>query len=247
MALIPRWVENSFNKVLLPLVYLLKIFRLSPNTISTIGIIPSIVAAFFLASGWFVTGGIFILLGGIFDLIDGPLARMTNRTTKFGALYDSTLDRFAELAMYTGIGYFYVFQGMHLASLLVVIAASGSIMVSYVRARAESHGFTCNVGWMRRGERIVLLGGAALFSFFPQPFDSLVIGLLKVIPFNITYYYPPMPLTLAIAIIAFATPVTVAQRVFEVWKQTKYERSTLKQTSTQETPGVSHQKNMEIQ
>ncbi len=247
MALIPQWVENTFNKLLLPIVFLLKKLRLSPNTISTVGIIPSFIAAFFLASGWFVTGGIFILLGGIFDLIDGPLARMTNRTTKFGALYDSTLDRFAELAMYTGIGYFYVFQEMHVASLLVVIAASGSIMVSYVRARAESHGFTCNVGWMRRGERIVLLGGAALLSFFPQPFDTLVIGSLKIIPFNLTYYYPPMPLTLAIAIIAFATPVTVAQRVYEVWKQTKSERSSQNNKSKQETPRVSQSSNMEIQ
>ncbi len=175
-------------------------------------------------------------------MIDGKLARLTHRTSKFGALYDSTLDRFAEIAMYTGVGYFYVFQGMHLASLMVVIAAGGSIMVSYVRARAESHGFSCNVGWMRRGERIVLLGSAALLSFYPQPFDILVIAILKVIPFELTYYYPPMPLTIAIAIIALFTPVTVAQRVYEVWKQTKSERSITAQKHGTHTPIDSIQK-----
>ncbi len=225
MGLIPSRLENRFDKLLIPLVYAVKALHLSPNVISTIGIIPSFIAAILLAYGWFVTAGFFILFGGIMDMIDGKIARLTNRTSKFGALYDSTLDRFAEIAMYTGLGYFYVFQSMHLASLLVVIAASGSIMVSYVRARAESHGFSCNVGWMRRGERIVLLGCAALLSFYPQPFDLLVITILKIIPFDLTYYYPPMPLTLAIAIVALFTPITVAQRVHEVWKQTKSERS----------------------
>ena len=224
MGLIPSGIENGFNKLLMPLVYTVKTFHISPNMLSTIGIIPSIVAAFLLAYGWFVAAGVFILLGGVIDMIDGKLARLTNRTSKFGALYDSTLDRIAEIAMYTGIGYFFVYQDMHFTSLLVVIAASGSIMVSYVRARAESHGYSCNVGWMRRGERIVLLGGAALLSFYPQPFDALVIGILKILPFDLTYYYPPMPLTMAIAIVAFFTPITVAQRVYVVWKQTKTEK-----------------------
>jgi len=223
MGLIPSKVEEVFNRSLMPLTYTVKTLRLSPNTISTIGVIPSFAAAFFLANGWFITGGILIFIGGILDMIDGKLARLTNRTSKFGALYDSTLDRIAEIAMYTGLGYFYVFQGMHLASLLVVIAASGSIMVSYVRARAESHGFTCNVGWMRRGERIVILGGGALLTIYPQPFDAIVFAFLKVIPFDITYYYPPMPLTLAIGLVAVFTPITVAQRVYEVWKQARFQ------------------------
>jgi CDP-diacylglycerol---glycerol-3-phosphate 3-phosphatidyltransferase len=224
MGLIPKSVESTFNRLLIPLVHSVKFLHLSPNTISTIGVVPSFIAAFLLAQGMFVLAGVFILTGGILDMIDGKLARLTNRTSQFGALYDSTLDRFAEIAMYTGIGYFFVFQDMHLASLLVVIAASGSIMVSYVRARAESHGFSCNVGWLRRGERIVILGFASLLSFFPQPFDLIVIVFLRIIPFDLTYYYPPMPLTLAIAFVAFFTPITVVQRVYEVWKQTKSER-----------------------
>jgi phosphatidylglycerophosphate synthase len=225
MGLIPKFVEDRFNATLVPLVKAVHFLHLSPNVISTVGIIPSFIAAFLLAYGHFVLGGVFILLGGILDMIDGKLARLTNRTSKFGALYDSTLDRFAELAMYTGLGYYFVFRGMNLASLMVVIAASGSIMVSYVRARAESHGFHCNVGWMRRGERIVFLGGAALLSFFPQPFDYVILLLLKIVPFDIYYLYPPMPITLAIGLIAIFTPITVAQRILEVWKQTKTERS----------------------
>jgi len=222
----------------MPLTYSVRALRLSPNTISTIGIIPSFIAAFMLAGGWFVTGGLMIFLGGVLDMIDGKLARLTNRTSSFGALYDSTLDRIAEIAVFTGIGYFFVFQGMHLASLLVVIAASGSIMVSYVRARAESHGFTCNVGWMRRGERIVLLGSGAFFSFYPYPFDTIIIWLLKIIPFDLTYFYPPMPLTLAIALIAFFTPITVAQRVYEVWKQTRFQRAPVDDKAFKQSPVI---------
>jgi phosphatidylglycerophosphate synthase len=226
MGLIPKLVENTFNSTLVPLVKAVQLLHLSPNMISTLGIVPSIVAAFLLAKGHFVLGGVFILLGGILDMIDGKLARLTKRTSKFGALYDSALDRFAELAMYTGLGYYFVFRGMNLASFMVVIAASGSIMVSYVRARAESHGFSCNVGWMRRGERIVILGGAALLSFFPQPFDYAVFYFLKIIPVDIYYLYPPMPITLAIGFVAIFTPITVVQRIYEVWKQTKNERET---------------------
>lgn len=241
MGLIPSSVEKGFNKVLQPVVQLVRVLHLSPNMISTIGVIPSLVAAFCLAYGWFVVGGILILLGGMLDMIDGKLARLTNRTSKFGALYDSTLDRLAEIAMYTGLGYYFVFQGMHLTSLLVVIAASGSIMVSYVRARAESHGFQCNVGWMRRGERIVILGGSALLSFYPAPFDALMIAILRVLPMDWTYYYPPMPLTLGIAIVAVFTQITVAQRIYEVWRQTRSDAVPHGITEIAEVNPTSHQ------
>ncbi len=223
MGLIPKSVENAFNATLTPLVKSVQFLHLSPNMISTIGVVPSIIAAFLLAYGEFVLGGVFILLGGVLDMIDGKLARLTNRVSKFGALYDSTLDRFAEIAMYTGLGYYFVFRNMNVASLMVVIAASGSIMISYVRARAESHGFTCNVGWLRRGERIVILGAGALLSFFPQPFDQIVLFLLRIIPFDLYYAYPPMPITLAIGFIAIFSQLTVIQRVRDVWKQTRSE------------------------
>jgi CDP-diacylglycerol---glycerol-3-phosphate 3-phosphatidyltransferase len=240
MGLIPTPVEDAFNRLLHPLVVSVRVLRLSPNMISTLGVVPGVTAAFFLAGGWFVTGGILILLGGVLDMIDGKLARMTNRTTRFGALYDSTLDRFAEIAMYTGLGYYFVFQGMHLTSLMVVIAATGSIMVSYVRARAESHGFTCNVGWMRRGERIVILGGAALLSFYPQPFDAVMFRIIQALPFDWTYFYPPMPLTLAIAIVAIATPITVIQRMHEVWKQTKSDGVAPELSETLDRHNITH-------
>jgi phosphatidylglycerophosphate synthase len=226
MALIPKSIEIAFDRVLIIPVQWLRSLHLSPNMISTVGIIPSVIAAFLLAYGYFVSAGILILIGGLLDMMDGKLARLTNRVSKFGALYDSTLDRLAEIAMYIGLGYYFVFQGMHFTSLLVVIAAGGSVMVSYVRARAESHGFTCNVGLMRRGERIVLLGVAAFVSFLPEPFDWLMINMLELLPFGWSYAFPPMPLTLAIGLVAILTPITVGQRIYEAWKQVKAEHLT---------------------
>lgn len=108
--------------------------------------------------GW---AGFILLLAGLMDMIDGRLARLGNNESKYGALYDSVLDRYSEMFMFLGICYYLIANDYFLSSLFGFIAMIGSIMVSYTRARAEGLGINCGVGIMQRPERIILIGVSA--------------------------------------------------------------------------------------
>src|SRR5205085_3594803 len=109
--------------------------------------------------GW---AGALILFAGLFDMIDGQVARIGNMTSRFGALYDSVLDRYSELIMFLGICYYLVAHHYFLSSLSAFIALVGSIMVSYTRARAEGLGIPCKEGLMQRPERVIAVGLSAM-------------------------------------------------------------------------------------
>jgi CDP-diacylglycerol---glycerol-3-phosphate 3-phosphatidyltransferase len=179
---------------------------MTPNLVTTIGFTINIVAAgvFIMGGelgergdfeyvGW---GGGLILLAGLFDMLDGRLARVSGQSSEYGALFDSVLDRYSELVMFLGIGWYLIAHDYLLSSFMAFLALVGSMMVSYVRARAEGLGLSCSVGIMQRPERIVLVGGAALIcgliaptfpdnlvlmdDFFPRPFRvdaSIVLSL----------------------------------------------------------------------
>ena len=195
--------------------------RLSPNFLSTLGIAVGVVAAVLFARGEFTIAGVLVATSGVLDLLDGKIARNSGKTSVFGAVFDSTVDRATELILYTGIGAYFILRDMHWTSLIVVFAAGGSWLVSYVRARAESFGVSCHVGFLRRGERFFLLAGGAILSFASQPFHDLIIGLLDMLSLNIRYAFPPMPLTIVIVLIAVLSPITVVQRLVYVWRVTK--------------------------
>jgi len=218
--LIPRRVEliylNTIEKILRFFLH----FNLNPNFLTTVALFISIFASYFFAIGKFIAGGTLILLSGIFDTIDGKIARMTNRVTKFGALYDSTLDRYAEVIIFFGIGVYLIKYGFYITSIAAVFAIGGSMMVSYIRARAEGLGFECNIGWMRRAERIVLLGFASIFYFLHDYFVKFFDALFKYFDFDLPAY-PPMPLSIAIYIMAILTNITAFQRLHYVWKKSK--------------------------
>jgi phosphatidylglycerophosphate synthase len=143
-------------------------------------------------------GGFFILLGGLCDIIDGKIARKTGLTSKFGALFDSSLDRYSEVFMFLGTAIYFVQIDHPITSIMVVLALGGSTMVSYVRSRAEGLGFECRVGIMQRQERIVYVG----FSSLIHPY------LLEVI----------------IWMIAILANFTAIQRMYHVWSLEKAEK-----------------------
>jgi CDP-diacylglycerol--glycerol-3-phosphate 3-phosphatidyltransferase len=134
----------------------------NPNSLTLAGI----VITFFGAIAFFVKsprlGGFLILLGGLCDAIDGSLARNAGKTSRFGALLDSSVDRYAEFVMLFGIGGYFLMVDDYVSAALTFLALCGSFMVSYTRARAESLGLTAKVGVMQRPERIVFLGAGAL-------------------------------------------------------------------------------------
>jgi CDP-diacylglycerol---glycerol-3-phosphate 3-phosphatidyltransferase len=160
--LIPQSFQNGYMRLIAPLVRLFTRWGVSPNTLTAAGVIITFfaAAAFFLQSPrW---GGLLVLLGGLCDSIDGSLARNSGKASRFGALLDSSVDRYAEFAMLFGIGGFFLLSRDYLSSAGTFLALCGSFMVSYTRARAESLGFTAKVGIMQRPERIVFLGVGAL-------------------------------------------------------------------------------------
>lgn len=172
MNILPEWIRNWYLALIQPVIRVFIKYRLNPNWFTTLSLIISAIAAYYFASGAHRIGGALYLLSGTFDIIDGKVARSSGRVTKFGAIYDSTLDRYSEMLVLFGIIFYYVrtpiesWMGVDMATVGAVsaaIALGGSIMVSYIRARAEGLGMECKVGMMQRPERIVYLGFGAIF------------------------------------------------------------------------------------
>ncbi len=190
---ISHQLKDSFLTALDPIVDLFAKLNINPNTFTTIGFLISCIAALFMATGYMRVAACLILLSGLCDTLDGKLARSSGKVTKFGALYDSTLDRYSEVIFFFGLAFYFIKNEWYLTSIILAIGLGGSLMVSYVRARAESLGFHCKVGLLQRAERILLLGAGALIHLY-----ALVV---------------------AIWIIGFMSNVTAIQRIVHVWKQ----------------------------
>ena len=160
------WLQQVIYKIINPVVRGMIKIGITPNFITTTGLILNIVAAgiFIYAGlvtdseedlslvGW--TGGL-ILFAGLFDMMDGRVARLGNMSSTFGALYDSVLDRYSELMTFFGICYYLSVKDYFIYAIIAFVALIGSLMVSYVRARAEGLGIECKVGFMQRPERVV--------------------------------------------------------------------------------------------
>jgi phosphatidylglycerophosphate synthase len=137
---------------------------ISPNVVTTSGLLLAFGVAWVLATGHFFLGGFLVLLTGAFDMLDGAVARISARSTRFGALLDSTFDRFSEAALFLGLLAYYADKGSYQEILLVGAALVGSVMTSYVRARAEGLGQECEVGLFTRPERVILLAIGLIFN-----------------------------------------------------------------------------------
>lgn len=209
-------------RIINPFINLLLKAGVTPNVITTVGFIINMVATvvFIIGGGeprtdlrYVGWGGAIILFGGLFDMIDGRLARVGKMESKFGALYDSVLDRYSELTMFLGICYYLVAQSYFLSSLFAFIAMIGSVMVSYVRARSEGLGIDCKGGLMQRPERILLIGISAvlcgLLADYTGQFKYTIPGTTFPIFENITLF------TFPIFILAILTNWTAVQRLRE--------------------------------
>ena len=190
---IPENVKEKYLSVLDPVVKLAIKLKLSPNAFTSIGFVISIIAAVIAARGQVRFASAVILIAGMFDTVDGKLARESGKETKFGALFDSTLDRYSEVMYFFGLAFFFIQSQWYWTSVGVAVALGGSLMVSYVRARAEGLGFDCKVGMMQRPTRLLLLGFGGLIH----------VGALMV----------------AVWIIAVFANMTAIQRILHVWKE----------------------------
>ncbi len=149
----------------------------SPNALTLVGLCLNLLVAWVIASGYLVMGGVLVLAANAFDMLDGALARVTGRTTSFGAFLDSSLDRYAEAIIYLGVMAWLYSAGDGASLAAAYLGIVGSFMVSYTRARAEGLGVGGEVGWLPRPERILLL---ALGLLFHQYLLSPVLWLLAL-------------------------------------------------------------------
>jgi CDP-diacylglycerol--glycerol-3-phosphate 3-phosphatidyltransferase len=176
----------------------------TPNQITVVGTALTFLAALLVATGQLLPGGIVLAFAGTFDILDGALARSTRRAYPYGAFLDSTLDRYSEGAMYLGLAAYFVTAGGSLQKWLVLATAAalaGSFLVSYVRARAQSLGFTCETGVFQRPERVVVtVVGLVLGGYIPQVLYAVVF------------------------VLAIVTNITALQRIREVWLQGRAQR-----------------------
>ena len=159
--IIPLSIRLKARHILEPLARGLSASRVSPNALTLIGLLPAVGAGLAFAGGMVRLGGVLIGISGLFDLLDGLVARLGNMQTTFGALLDSTLDRFAEIAIFIGLAVLF----RDTATLYgVMLALGGSLVVSYVRARAEGLGSECEGGMLQRPERLIIILLGALMG-----------------------------------------------------------------------------------
>ncbi len=196
--LLPQNLQNRFLDLLTPLIKTLTRWGIHPNAFTIAGFVFTMVAAAALFEGSLRIGGLLILAGGLCDCIDGNLARAMNKASRFGALFDSTIDRYSEFVMFLGILTYFISRNESLTAIVVFAALCGSIMVSYSRARAESLGFEAQAGLMQRPERIVFLGLGALIH--------------------------PVAFKLAIWVVAIFANLTALQRLSQAHQQHKTEK-----------------------
>lgn len=175
-----------------PLSPILKRIRIHPNIFTIAGFIITALAA--LAIPYNIKlGGLLILIGGLFDMLDGISARVNNKITKFGAFLDSVLDRYSDAFLFLSIAWYLASKGEHNGAFLSLGTLVGAFLISYARARAEGLGEECNTGIMERPERIMLLILATMTGWFTP-----ILWIMFVL-----------------------TQVTVFQRIYHVWKVVK--------------------------
>ena len=182
-----------FRGVLDPIGAFFNRIGLMPNTMTILGLIGNTVGAFFLSQGQMTYGGLIILAMGPVDALDGTMARLRGEPSEFGAFVDSVTDRYSELVIFGGLLIYYVQQGNWVAALATYLAASGSVLVSYVRARASSLGYDTKVGILTRMERYLVLA------------PTLVLNIPLV----------------GLWIIAILANITALQRIWDIRVQTR--------------------------
>ncbi len=173
---ITDFLRKKFNKTLVFVSSLFLKTGLTPNFVTLLGLLGSIGAALFIADGKLVVGGVIASLAGMFDAIDGTMARLLGEPSKFGCLFDSLIDRYSEMTLLFGILVYFSSTNNNTGIILVYLALCGSFLVSYIRARAEGLGVEVKTGILTRVERLFIL---VLSLYVKQPLIGvLIIALL---------------------------------------------------------------------
>ena len=180
-----------FKGILNPVAAFLNRLGLMPNTMTILGLVGNVIAAYFLSQGQMLVGGIIVLMMGPVDALDGSMARLRGEDSAFGAFVDSVTDRYSELFIIGGLIWYYSQQAQPQYVMMGYAAAAGSVLVSYTRARAQSLGKDSKIGILTRVERYLVMAPALIFNIAP-------VGL---------------------ALIALFSNVTALQRIYDIRRQ----------------------------
>ena len=175
--------KDVVDRIISPATSALIRWGVHPNAVSLVGFAVTVAAGVLYHFDHVRWAGFCILGGGVLDILDGQVARLSGLASKFGAFFDSTLDRISEIVVFLGLLSLYTQYGRQLADVwmvyVIALAMGGSLMVSYTRARAEALGLYCSVGLMQRAERVLLLGGGSLF--FGLTWNGLVLRVVLIV------------------------------------------------------------------
>ena len=177
---VSRAIGTFFGHIIRSIVRGLALLGFSPNFLTFLGLVINIWAAILFAAGSFRWGAVVVIGAGLFDMVDGRVARQTNQVTRFGGFFDSVLDRYSDLGVLVGLLVYYASINRNFYVVLTAIVMMGTVLVSYTRARAENIIPKCKVGFLERPERVVLIIVGALFDRKAQ-----VLWILAVLS-NIT-------------------------------------------------------------
>lgn len=161
---VTRGIGLFFGRIISAIVSALALSKVHPNVLTFIGLLINAWAAYLFAVGNFLSAGLVVLFAGLFDMVDGRVARETNQVTRFGGFFDSVLDRYSDLGLLVGLQVYYASISRYFYVVLTAVVMLGSVMVSYTRARAENTIPKCKVGFLERPERIVLIIIGALMN-----------------------------------------------------------------------------------
>jgi CDP-diacylglycerol--glycerol-3-phosphate 3-phosphatidyltransferase len=178
--------------------------HINPNILTVIGVALNVGCGLLFGLGWFFSAGIALIVANLFDMLDGQVARLSGRVTRFGGFLDSSLDRLSDMVVFVGLMVFYARDTEFHSTLNVFLAGAGlmgSVMVSYASARAESLIPKCDVGFLRRPERVVLF----------------IIGALSTHPGSSNYFANSMPAVLWV--LAVGSYWTFAHRMYHTWRE----------------------------
>jgi len=188
-----RAIGVVFGAAIDRIVRWLALSRIHPNVLTFLGLVINIVAAYLFAAGSFRWAGAVVIGAGLFDMVDGRVARETNRVTRFGGFFDSVLDRYSDLALLVGLLVYYASINRFFYVVLTAIVMTGTVLISYTRARAENTIPKCKIGFLERPERVVLI----------------IIGAL-------TNRMAPV-----LWVIAVLSNITVISRIIYTWEETR--------------------------
>jgi len=163
----------------------------NPNLFTLLGFLAALIASFLIIKGFWFWAGLTVILSGIFDLLDGVIARKLEKVTTFGGFFDSVMDRYSDLLLLLALAIHYLNQDNSSLLILTLVVSIGTALVPYARAKAEAIQVACTIGWMERAERIILFSLGLLFNWMGS----------------------------MLWILAILTHFTVLQRIYYVWKK----------------------------